>query len=67
VHRGARGFEAFATDEIEEEPHPPIYIYDRLEEPTRGMLEDHLTLEALPSSLIASTRSGVFRESGADS
>ena len=42
VHRGAQGFEEFATDEIEEEPHPPIYIYDRLDEPTRGMLEDHL-------------------------
>jgi cystathionine beta-lyase/cystathionine gamma-synthase len=42
VHRGAQGFEEFATDEIGAEPHPPIYIYDRLDEPTRGMLEDHL-------------------------
>ncbi len=40
VHRGAQGFAEFAHDTAE--PHSPIYIYDRLEEPTRGMLEDNL-------------------------
>lgn len=42
VHRGAQGFEAFATDDIGSATQTPIYIYDRLDEPTRGMLEDHL-------------------------
>jgi cystathionine beta-lyase/cystathionine gamma-synthase len=41
VHRGAQGFAEFAHDTGE--PHAPIYIYDRLEEPTRGMLEDNLS------------------------
>lgn len=40
VHRGAQGFAEFAKDTGN--PHAPIYIYDRLEEPTRGMLEDNL-------------------------
>ena len=39
VHRGAEGFAHFAGDE-DSEPH--IYIYDRLDEPTRGMLEENL-------------------------
>ncbi|ETW97510.1 MAG: cystathionine gamma-lyase [Candidatus Entotheonella factor] len=42
VSRGAQGFEAFAADEMPGQEGTPIYIYDRLEEPTRGMLEDHL-------------------------
>jgi cystathionine beta-lyase/cystathionine gamma-synthase len=42
--RGARGFEEFAHLELEDrEPHP-IYIYDRLDEPTRAMLEENLAL-----------------------
>ena len=40
VARGAQGFAEFAHDS--DQPHDPIYIYDRLEEPTRGMLEDNL-------------------------
>ncbi|MBK8270927.1 MAG: PLP-dependent transferase [Planctomycetes bacterium] len=40
VRRGAQGFAEFAHDTSD--PHDPIYIYDRLEEPTRGMLEDNL-------------------------
>jgi O-acetylhomoserine/O-acetylserine sulfhydrylase-like pyridoxal-dependent enzyme len=40
--RGAQGFLEFAHIDAEEaEPHP-IYIYDRLAEPTRGMLEENL-------------------------
>ena len=37
--RGARGFAEFGTDE---EGRTPIYIYDRLAEPTRDMLEEAL-------------------------
>lgn len=37
--RGAKGFAEFGT---EEEPKVPIYIYDRLAEPTRDMLEEAL-------------------------
>jgi len=39
VHRGAQGFVEFATPESRR---APIYIYDRLDEPTRGMLEENL-------------------------
>jgi cystathionine beta-lyase/cystathionine gamma-synthase len=42
VQRGAQGFAEFAHDT--DGPRDPIYIYDRLEEPTRGMLEDNLAL-----------------------
>ncbi|MBI5765034.1 MAG: aminotransferase class I/II-fold pyridoxal phosphate-dependent enzyme [Planctomycetes bacterium] len=38
--RGAQGFCDFAHDSAD--THDPIYIYDRLEEPTRSMLEDNL-------------------------
>lgn len=41
AERGAEGFQAFANPEFDEVRHP-IYIYDRLEEPTRSMLEDNL-------------------------
>ena len=40
--RGARGFFEFACDTIDTKRHVPIYIYDRLDEPTRGMLEENL-------------------------
>jgi cystathionine beta-lyase/cystathionine gamma-synthase len=42
VHRGAQGFVEFASDEADVKGHIPIYIYDRLDEPTRGMLEGNL-------------------------
>ena len=42
VHRGAQGFVEFASPEAEVTGHIPIYIYDRLDEPTRGMLEENL-------------------------
>lgn len=38
--RGAQGFAQFGQDHPEDES--PIYIYDRLDEPTRGMLEQNL-------------------------
>jgi len=42
AHRGAQGFVEFAHDEVDTTQQVPIYIYDRLDEPTRGMLEDNL-------------------------
>ena len=36
VHRGAQGFVEFASDEADVKGHVPIYIYDRLDEPTFG-------------------------------
>jgi cystathionine beta-lyase/cystathionine gamma-synthase len=38
--RGAQGFIDYGSDHVESKP--PIYIYDRLDEPTRGMLEENL-------------------------
>ena len=40
VARGAQAFHEFAHDEAD--MHDPIYVYDRLEEPTRAMLEENL-------------------------
>jgi cystathionine beta-lyase/cystathionine gamma-synthase len=42
LHRGAQGFVQFAEAEEALSGHIPIYIYDRLDEPTRGMLEENL-------------------------
>lgn len=39
VHRAEQGFTQYASQPNHE---PPIYIYDRLEEPTRGLLEENL-------------------------
>ncbi len=39
VHRGVQGFVEFASPAAQK---APIYIYDRLDEPTRGMLEENL-------------------------
>lgn len=41
-HRGASGFFQFACDRVNPDREVPIYIYDRLDEPTRGMLEENL-------------------------
>ncbi|RMG13052.1 MAG: aminotransferase class I/II-fold pyridoxal phosphate-dependent enzyme [Deltaproteobacteria bacterium] len=40
TERGATGFREYAAGTAERRE--PIYIYDRLDEPTRGMLEDEL-------------------------
>ncbi len=41
VRRGARGFAEYG--QLPEDPsEPPVYIYDRLGEPTRGLLESEL-------------------------
>jgi len=42
VERGAEGFADFANPEVDRWDTPPIYIYDRFDEPTRGMLEENL-------------------------
>jgi cystathionine beta-lyase/cystathionine gamma-synthase len=42
AERGAEGFQEFANPEFNRHKHPPIYIYDRLDEPSRSMLEDNL-------------------------
>jgi methionine-gamma-lyase len=44
VRRGAEGFVEFANPEFNRVTHSPIYIYDRLDEPDRGMLEESLAL-----------------------
>ena len=40
--RGAEGFLEFANPELNREQRSPIYVYDRLDEPSRGMLEENL-------------------------
>ncbi len=40
--RGAQGFAEFAAPSSQRGKHRPIYIYDRLDEPIRGMLEENL-------------------------
>ncbi|MFQ5751808.1 MAG: trans-sulfuration enzyme family protein [bacterium] len=42
TQRGAQGFFEFASESIDVTQHIPIYIYDRLDEPSRGMLEENL-------------------------
>ncbi len=42
--RGARGFLSFANPEFNRKETQPIYIYDRLDEPSRGMLEENLAM-----------------------
>lgn len=42
--RGAQGFMEFGHSEETDPNQPPIYIYDRLDEPTCGMLEENLAV-----------------------
>ncbi|MCG8608422.1 PLP-dependent aspartate aminotransferase family protein, partial [bacterium] len=42
THRGAQGFFDFASESFDGVKDIPIYIYDRLDEPSRGMLEENL-------------------------
>ncbi len=42
AERGAQGFQQFANPEFDRETGHPIYIYDRLEEPCTGLLEETL-------------------------
>ena len=53
--RGAEGFGAFANPEFNRQQRAPIYIYDRLDEPTRGMLEQALARAEGSETAIAFT------------
>ncbi|QOJ02252.1 MAG: PLP-dependent transferase [Planctomycetia bacterium] len=44
ARRGAKGFCEFAHHTPGAPEHAPIYIYDRLDEPTRAMLEENLAV-----------------------
>lgn len=44
ARRGAQGFCEFAHHAPDAAEHAPIYIYDRLDEPTRAMLEENLAV-----------------------
>lgn len=44
AERGAEGFLEYANPDLSGPEHAPIYIYDRLDEPSRGMLEENLAL-----------------------
>jgi len=62
--RGARGFEQFANPTSQSGEVNPIYIYERLDEPTRGMLEDGLA-EAEGGGTAVTFASGMAAISGA--
>ena len=40
--RGAQGFSQFANPDVDRGTAPPIYIYDRMDEPCSGLLEETL-------------------------
>ena len=44
AQRGAQGFVEFAAGTADESAGPPVYVYDRLDEPTRGLLEESLAV-----------------------
>jgi methionine-gamma-lyase len=44
AQRGAQGFVRFAHTDGDTATEAPIYIYDRLDEPTSGMLEENIAL-----------------------
>ncbi|MGE0001457.1 MAG: PLP-dependent transferase, partial [Fimbriimonadaceae bacterium] len=42
AERGAEGFRQFANPDVNRDTNQPIYIYDRLDEPCTGLLEETL-------------------------
>ncbi|MCH7540121.1 MAG: PLP-dependent transferase [Proteobacteria bacterium] len=42
AERGAKGFQQFANPDVDRSTEHPIYIYDRLDEPCSGLLEETL-------------------------
>ncbi|MCC6741356.1 MAG: PLP-dependent transferase [Planctomycetia bacterium] len=64
AERGALGFESFAHEGLEPSKASPIYIYDRLDEPVRGMLEESLA-EAERGEFCAAFATGMAAVSGA--
>ena len=51
-----QGFFEFAHTAGDETTHVPIYIYDRLDDPTRGMLEDNLAVAEHVAETVAPRR-----------
>jgi cystathionine beta-lyase/cystathionine gamma-synthase len=51
--RGAEGFLEFANPELNRDRQTPVYIYDRLDEPSRGMLEENLAAAEGGESCVA--------------
>jgi cystathionine beta-lyase/cystathionine gamma-synthase len=64
LHRGAQGFVRFASADEALSGHLPIYIYDRLDEPTRSMLEENLAY-AEGGDICVTFASGMAAISGA--
>ncbi len=64
LERGARGFVQFASADERLSGHIPIYIYDRLDEPTRSMLEENLAY-AHGGEICVTFASGMAAISGA--
>ncbi len=63
AERGALGFHSFAHEGLEPSKQSPIYIYDRLDEPVRGMLEESLA-EAERGDFCATFATGMAAVSG---
>ncbi len=56
AERGAAGFQQFANPEVDRNTAEPIYIYDRLDEPCCGLLEESLAFaEKGESAVVYST------------
>ncbi len=52
AERGAQGFQQYANPEIDRETTKPIYIYDRLDEPSSGLLEETLAFSEKGESAV---------------
>ncbi|MDF1800883.1 MAG: PLP-dependent aspartate aminotransferase family protein [Planctomycetota bacterium] len=63
AERGARGFTEFGR-RVHDEGEPPVYIYDRLDEPTRSILEGELC-DAEGGEVCVTFASGMAAISGA--
>jgi len=53
AERGARAFEQFANPDLDRETIHPIYIYDRLDEPGQGLLEETLAFAEKGETAVA--------------
>lgn len=51
--RGAEGFRQFANPEVDRAHSHPIYVYDRLDEPCEGMLEEALAFAERGETAVA--------------
>ncbi|MDR3690252.1 MAG: PLP-dependent transferase [Fimbriimonas sp.] len=53
VERGAQGFQQFANPDLDRNTTKPIYIYERLDEPCRGLLEETLAFAEKGEAAVA--------------